>query len=258
MRPLTAMAFGVLLVASPRLARAEGDQPEGGRSPAVVPAAASSGAFLPTTMGARTDARGWVSTLGGYDAARKSALVLGTAGVNVFGPIDLQAGALFTEGTGTLRPSFGARVRLLGERRHGIDGAAAVFYRPQGLTEGEGELELVLAAARHFGRLGTFANVVYGQDPEAAERDGEVRLAALYAIREDLHAGADLRVRFDLGSEGGRRAAKQEAGADLLALGTASYSLGPVALSASAGLSAVKLATIHTGAAALAGLGTAF
>ncbi len=257
MNKATPLLVGALLASFSHSALAEGD--DAAPSTAAVPAAASSGAFLPTTMAARTaDTRGWVSTLGGYDGGRKSALVLGTASVRVFGPIDVQAGAVYTESSDRLRPSFGARVQLLREGRHGLDGAVAVLYKPEGLTEGEGEIELVLAAATHFGPLGTFANVVYGQDPEAAERDGEVRLAALYAISEQLHAGADVRFRFDLGSDGGKRAARQEAEADLLALGTTSYSIGPIALSASAGLSVVKLATTRTGAAALAGLGTAF
>jgi hypothetical protein len=45
-----------------------------------------------------------------------------------------------------------------------------------------------------------FANLVYGQDPEGRERDGEVRLASLYDLG-GLQLGVDARVRLDLGEE---------------------------------------------------------
>src|SRR5262249_50562952 len=146
----------------------------------------------------------------------------------------------------------------LSERRHGVDGAIGVFYKPEGLTEGEGEVEAILSLARHFGRVGAYGNLVYGQDPEGSERDGELRLAALYGVNERLYTGLDTRFRFDLGSDLGKRRAKLEADWDLVAGPTASYSLGPLAFIGQAGVSAVQLVSVRAGAVAMGGVGASF
>jgi hypothetical protein len=146
-------------------------------------------------------------------------------------------------------------VQALTQERYGIDLGFGGFYKPEGFTELEGEVEVMVMVARRFGRLGTFANLVYGQDPEGKERDGEVRLGALYAVSVPLQVGLDARLRFDLGEEDQKTRAK-EGGAeyDVVVGPTASYALGPVALIGHAGLSVYGTAPARTGVLALLGL----
>ena len=145
-------------------------------------------------------------------------------------------------------------MQVLTQEAAGLDLGAGLFYRPEGFTEAEGEIEFALAFARHFGRLGTFANLFYGQDPEAAERDGEMRLAALYAVSSAVHAGFDARLRFDLGSEEGKRRAEGGAEYDLVLGPTANVALGPIAAIAQAGLTVFGVTPARVGALILFGV----
>jgi hypothetical protein len=220
---------------------------------------AEAGIFLPLTLGSRVgDQSAYVTTLSGYDSARKSALMEGSTEISLVGPLGLRAGAVYTDAGSTLKPTFGLHVQALRQDKHGVDGSVGVFYKPEGLTEGEGEVEAVFTIGRREGRWGMFANVVYGQDPEAAERDGEVRLAALYSLSERVQAGLDTRLRFDLGSDQTKRRAKLEADFDLMAGPTASWVLGPIALIGQTGMSAVRITDLRLGMVALGGIGAAF
>jgi hypothetical protein len=196
---------------------------------------------------------------GGYDGARRAALFEATAEVRVWGPIALRGGAVYTGDDRKLRPSLGARVQALREDRHGLDGSIGVTYRPEGLTEPEGEIEAVVAAGAHFGKAYLVGNLVYGQDPEGEERDGELRLAGLYPLTAKLLLGVDGRVRFDLGSERTAAAGRSEPQLDVLVGPTAILLVGPVALLAHGGASAVRVRSVGAyGAFLLGGVGTAF
>jgi hypothetical protein len=135
-----------------------------------------------------------------------------------------------------------------------VDLSIGAFYRPEGFTEAEGEVEAALAFGRRFGRLATFGTLVYGQDPEGAERDGEVRAAGLYALSAHSQLGLDSRLRFDLGSAPGKRLAEGSADYDLIAGPAFIYSLGAVALIGQVGLSLVGQGRPRLGPLALAGL----
>lgn len=216
------------------------------------------GMFLPLTLSPRTDSqRGIVRALGGYDSARRSAQFEATADVTVIGPLALRAGAVYTQRPDSFRPTLGARLQVMSQERSGVDLGVGLFYRPEGFTEAEGEIELAVSAARRFGRIYTFANLIYGQDPEAAERDGELRLGALYTVTDLFQAGVDGRLRFDLGSEEGKRKAEGGAEYDLLFGPTASYALGPVAAIAHAGMSVYGVSPARAGVVALLGVGGA-
>lgn len=219
---------------------------------------ADSGMFLPLTLAPRTDGqRAMVRVLGGYDGARERMQFDAVADVTVWGPLAIRAGAMYGQKQDSFRPTIGLRVQALSQEKYGIDLGFGGFYKPEGFTEAEGEIEVMVLMARRFGRLATFANLVYGQDPEAAERDGELRMGALYAIATPLQAGIDARLRFDLGSEEGKRRAEGGAEYDLSVGPTASYALGPVAAIAQAGLSVYGTSPARVGAVALLGLGGA-
>jgi hypothetical protein len=232
-------------------------------STAAVSAAA--GMFLPTVIAPRVDSqRGYVRMLGGYDSARRSAQFEALADVTIIGPLAARVGALYTENPiadrpdkrrpDQFRPSFGLRLQALSQEHQGIDLGVGAYYKPEGFTEAEGEIEVVLSFARRFGRLATFANLVYGQDPDAQERDGEVRIGALYAVSSLLQLGADARLRLDLGSDAGARRVPGKAEYDLVWGPPASYARGPNAAMAQAGLSVFGTQHARLGAVALLGV----
>jgi len=100
-------------------------------------------------------------------------------------------------------------------------------------------------------------NLVYGQDPEGRERDGELRFASLYGVGR-WSFGLDSRMRFALGTQKGTNAAA-EPRFDLLAGPLAAATVGPVTLFTQAGPSVVKVTgDTSVGVAALGGIGSVF
>jgi hypothetical protein len=265
MRPTSILALlaiaGGLLAALPAPARAgelESETETPIAPPPDVRMAARDGAFLPSVLAPQV---GTVSALAfgfaGYDGARAAPIGSATAEVRIWGPIALRGGAEYSTVRKEPRPTVGARVQLLRQGRHGVDGALGVFYRPEGFTEPEGELETFVSVGHRFDRLAVLANLVYGQDPEGNERDGEIRLASIYAAGRWMF-GFDSRLRFAIGAQRGAMAAA-EPKFDLVAGPVASAAVGPVALFAEAGPSVLSVAgATSAGMAALAGVGSTF
>jgi len=220
---------------------------------------ATTGAFQSLSQPAVVDQwRGIALGLAGYDSARGTGTFEALGEVRLWGPIAIRGGAVYVASQDRLRPSVGARLQALREGRHGIDGGFGVFYRPEGLTEPEGEIEGVVSVGKHVGQTYLLGNLLYGQDPEGNERDGEVRFAALRTVGASsrLVVGLDSRVRFDLGSDPAKLAAHQEATFDALLGPSATALVGPVALSLQAGGSMVHRAQSSSyGAFVLTGVG---
>jgi hypothetical protein len=225
------------------------------RPRAPVEESVAAGRFLSLTQpAALAGPRAYAVGTAGYDSARRASLFEAAAEVHVFGPVALRGGAVYTGGDQRLRPSFGARVQALRESRHGVDAAVGVFYRPEGLTEPEGEIETVVAVARHLGDNDLLANLAYGQDPEGHERDGEVRLALIRQAFARMALGFDGRLRFAIGAPG-----SGEPSLDALLGPTVMVPLGPIAIVLNGGGSALRLhGKSAAGAFLLGGLGTAF
>jgi len=161
--------------------------------------------------------------------------------MTVYDPIAVRVGVQYADQPEErLRPNVGARVQALNQADHAIDMSIGLFYKPEGFTEGEGEIEAVVALGRSFGRTSLFGDLVYGQDPEGNERDGEVRLAILYLVAERFSLGLDSRARFDLGT--GEEKLEEEGGVefDLSAGPGVSYQLGEIAIGAHAGVSVLE------------------
>jgi hypothetical protein len=250
---LAALANGRARAAGPD----EGDGKDRVR-PNPVADSAAVGSFLPFTHPAALDTQtAYASGTAGFDSARNTGMYEAAAEVRLWGPLSIRGGAVYARSNQRLRPSFGARVQALRESRNGLDGSLGVFYRPEGLTEAEGELEAVLSAGVHLGATYLVGNLVYGQDPEGRERDGEVRVAALRPVASRLLLGVDGQMRFDLGSS---KPGKVEPALDAFFGPAATVLLGPVALLFHAGGSAFRLdgATTSFGAFVLGGVGTAF
>lgn len=227
----------------------------------AVRRSSENGNFLPLTLTpsvATSAAQG--AGFGGYDSAKGSAVFESFAEARVIGPIAVRVGAALRDDGEELGPAIGARAQLLSQERHGVMGAVALFYKAEGFTEGEGEIETVLSLGTRVGRTLLLGNLAYGQDPEGRERDGELRAATLVRISRSFQLGLDARGRFDLGSEDSKLRASREPTYDVDAGPVAILALGPVALSGHVGLSVIRRLDERAegGVVALAGVGTAF
>jgi hypothetical protein len=221
--------------------------------------AAGDGAFLPLTLSAHVgELRALMIGSGGYDSSRRGPLANAAAEVEIWGPLALRVETAYSNDTNRMRPSVGARAQLLRQEAHGVDGALTVFYKAEGFTEAEGEIETFASVGRRFGHLQVLGNLVYGQDPEGNERDGEVRAAALHQ-HGALAIGLDSRMRFAIGAQHGK-AATIEPDFDLAGGPVITATAGSFAVFAETGPSAFKLpsASVRYGLEALGGLGAAF
>ena len=247
------------LLAGPALGRtAAAATLEAGDPEVVFRAPAPSGpvaAALPLgAVAAIQRGAGFVVANAGYDGGARRLLAETTAELGLHERFALRAGVMANDSAA--RPVAGLRVQLLREARHGLDASAMIQYKPEGFTEGEGEIELVAAARRSFGRVAMVAGLAYGQDPEARERDGEARLGALIRLGERAELGVDGRVRANLGGRGRVEDPRYE----VLAGPVAALALGPAFLTGQAGVGCTALQgrAAACGPTATAGLGATF
>jgi hypothetical protein len=254
---IAATLLAVLAAAAPARAQ-ESELREPLATPPEISTAARDGLFLPSTLAPSVGSTAaFASAFGGYDGARRAPIASATAEVRIWGPLAIRGGAEYSPEREQPRPTIGGRLQLLRQTRHGVDGALSVFYRPEGFTEPEGEVETFVSLGRRFDRLSVFGNIVYGQDPEGNERDGEIRLSSLYAVGR-WTLGFDSRLRFAIGAQK-TTAAMAEPKLDLLLGPVATATVGSMALFAEAGPSVLSVGgRTSTGAAALAGIGSVF
>jgi hypothetical protein len=258
MRAFRVAAVGGALLCLPAAAWAQQADAELERAPSIQQAAGS-GALSPLVLSpAIVPDRALVLGTGGYDTARQGALFDSVAEVRVWGPIALRAGVTYSDDTRRMRPSVGARVQLLRQGAHGVDGTLTSAFKTEGFNEVEGEIETTFAVGRRFDRLYVLGNVAYGQDPEGNERDGELR-ASLLRLQGRGVWGLEARGRTAIGPQHGTNSAV-EPRTDAVGGLVGELSLGSFALYGEVGPSAFKLAgaDVRWGVASWAGVATIF
>jgi hypothetical protein len=218
--------------------------------------------FLPGTASAVVGRSASVTNAwGGFDGAARSAVASVTTELRVFDRVSLDAGfsygATSAPDTG-LRPQLGARVQFLDQARAGVDASAAFLFREDRFTSEDGLFQGSLAIGRSFGATSAVVNVVYGQDGEGDDHEGEVRLAALRRVRGGLHLGAEGRYMHSLASTDPHRAALGTPSMEAMAAALAAYTTGPWAFVLEGGVGSRRTTDLETGLVALAGVGTAF
>ncbi|HVY36886.1 MAG TPA: hypothetical protein VHM31_03095 [Polyangia bacterium] len=219
--------------------------------------------FLPEAVAARVnDDRATATTWAGYDGAKQAPLISVEVDARIVGRLALVVGAAYSAdlpntATRQLRPVVGARAQLLDQRRFGVDGAAALMYRKDVFTSEGGFVQAALALERRQGRARVVANLMYGQDGEADDLQGEGRLAAMVETTRGLQVGVDGRYRH-LWSSDPHRATYDRPTSELLAGPTASYTSGSWAVMAEAGLSTIRTNVTQSGLIALAGVASSF
>jgi hypothetical protein len=125
-----------------------------------------------------------------------SAALRANGEMNAWGPIVLEAATRY-ESDLRWQPRVGMRVRLLRQERRGVDLAVGVRYDGIGY-EGAPTIETFLSLSRQWGRLGLYANVAYGQEPEPSQRNGAVSVAFVGRVADKLYLGVDAQAAFDL------------------------------------------------------------
>ncbi len=217
---------------------------------------------LPESVAATvSDDRATATTWAGYDGAKRAPLLAATVEARILGRLVLLAGAGTTgqtSGSTGLRPQVGLRLQILDQSRHGLDGAAAVMYRQDQFTTEGGFYQAAVALQRRQGRLLLVMNLLYGQDGEGDDRQGEARLAAMLSAGHGLLFGVDGRYRHDLWSDDARGPSSDRPVAELVAGPTASFRHGTWAVMAEGGVSAVQSPATRTGLIALAGFASCF
>jgi hypothetical protein len=205
-------------------------------------AAVDEGQILPFTMPAAAPrGRAVVTALGGYDSAASMGRARSTAEVRTFDFLMLRLDYEHGPGTGNDdRVSFGARAAILKQKRHGIDFGAGLFFQPKDFR-GEGNIMAGLLVGRSFGRLGLFANTLFGADAEGDDASLEFRFSGMYRATQLLHVGLDARGRANF-SDDEKRSTAQEVRWDAEAGPLAIASIGPLALTALVGPRALVLA----------------
>jgi len=246
--------LGASVVSSGGLVRAA----DVGQEAPSAEAALADGAFSALTLPARVGStRAFAWGLAGYDSSRKGPLLDSTAEVQLWGPIALRGSATYSNDTRRMRPSVAARGQFLHQSAHALDASLTVFYKAEGFTESEGEIETALSVGRTFERLTLIGNLVYGQDPEGNERDGELRLS-LFHQRGGISFGLDARARMAIGPQQGKASAVEPT-FDAMGGATAAAALGPLVLFAEVGPSVFRLAGVNAaGMEALGGVGSVF
>jgi len=229
--------------------------------------AASDGFLSPFTSPAVISSlRGSAQSYAGYDGASATPRARAAAEGRLTNFLSLRMEFEHGPATGTDdRLSIGARLGILTQRQYGVDLGAGVFYQPKDFRE-EGNIVGGLMVARHFGRLGLFANGLFGSDSEGDDQSLELRLGSLYAASSWLTVGVDARSRMNL-SEDQKRFRTRSVDFELQAAPTAIVCLGQFSLMALFGPSFIRETApgevpggrhTHSGLLAMAGAGGAF
>jgi hypothetical protein len=228
---------------------------------------AREGTFLPMTVAARVgDQYFSAMALGGYDSlSDQQGRVVGVVEGSIANHFALRVAADYASSDASNAVlAVGFRIGILRQEQHHFDLGFMAQYKTKGFSESKGEVELLLLASRRWGRFGLFGNAVYGQGIIANERDGEVRLAAMFAVHPRVNVGIDTRARFDLGAGPLPNTNTADHPFDLVAGPMVTAAWGPVALLAQAGVhvAVTDLAdgneVVNAGAVVLAGAGATY
>jgi hypothetical protein len=211
---------------------------------------ATSASFTPGILRATGDGQGFVNVTSAFDGSTSSVRVSALGEVSLGWRVRAAVRVLdaFSDRP---RPGVGAGLRWLdGETKS----TAYLFYKTEGFTEPEGEIEAVASFEHAFGAVHAVANVAYGQDPEGNERDGEIALSAQVEARTGFFVGGIARYRDALGST------KESIARDGFAGPTATVTYGAFAFGLDAGvaMSEVRMSSMKLGPAASLSVGAAF
>ncbi len=109
---------------------------------------------------------------------------------------------------GVLRPGVGVGFQIFGNEAKTFQLGTVLQYLPEGFTEAEGEVELILDGTGRVGPLELTLNVVGGAETGLEGGDVEARIAAGYLLFDSLLLGVEGQSRFEI--EGGALGEEQD------------------------------------------------
>lgn len=254
----------LLVSASVSLARADAADDSAAEQVVSARAAANDDSFTPGLTHATGPLQAGVTATATAEGATHTSTVDLNGEVHVWGParLVLRVDNVFAANGGKARPGIGAAIQLLDERKHGVASSAYFSYKAEGFTEAEGEIESLVSFGKQLGAVHGTLNLAYGQDPDGVERDGEIALGLHVEPIHGLFTGVVGRFRDALGSNGDKGTGILRDG---LGAATATYVIGRIGLTASAGVVGVKVlnattqtSSTQTGAQAAFSVGTVF
>jgi hypothetical protein len=218
--------------------------------------------FLATTSSAFVgDAAAVTSAFAGYDGAARTPAFGVVTELRLVRRLSLVGGVAYGNASAAdagLRPQLGARLQLLREDASGVDASAGFLFRQDRFTSESGLFQGSLALGRSFGETSTVLNVVYAQDGEGDDHEGEVRLAGLRHVRGGLHVGVEGRYMHAIDSTDPHRAMLGTPSMEAMAGPVVAYTAGTWAFVAEAGVSRRQATRLDTGVTTLGGIGTTF
>ncbi|HET9627270.1 MAG TPA: hypothetical protein VFP84_38180 [Kofleriaceae bacterium] len=179
-----------------------------------------------------------VTSRGGYDASSHAAVMAGVVEATVIDRVAVHAAIAQDAASTRSHASGGIAVDVLRQATSGVDLAVAGEYDAQGWNRVPAVVARV-AFGRRVGALQLVGNAALGVATQDGERYGELELAALAPVAERLGVGFDSHAALDLERDAEEPAAEPDWGVQ--AGPVATYRVGPVALSAFAGVSSWKL-----------------
>jgi hypothetical protein len=138
------------------------------------------------------------SVQGGWGGAHAQAIGAISAEGLLLGRLTIRAGVDYD--AGKTRPSAGASYVLYSPEDHPVGVLVGLAYKPEGLTEPEGEVEGTVALSHKLGNALASASITYGQDADFNTHDGEIALAAVQPLSKSVALGGVTRARHGLGS----------------------------------------------------------
>jgi hypothetical protein len=218
--------------------------------------------FLPGSITAEMDpattavGTGWA----GYNGATNTPVFSSTAEAWIVPRFSLMGGFGTTPQPGKVsaRAQGGARLLLLDQHRHGVNAGVGFLYRQDRFANEQGMLEWSAMVSRHFGATLALANLVYAQDGEGDDREGEIRLIGDRDLKRGFHVGLDGRLRKSLGSSDPHRAQHANPTFEFNAGPMLAYTISRWSVMAEAGISGQKVDQLRTGTLVLGGVGASF
>jgi hypothetical protein len=216
------------------------------------------GAIAAASGSAQAAGLGWA----GYDGATHDPMLGAAAEARLGSRLVIGVGVTYAASTSlqpwAVRPSVAARLQLLDQQTHGIDAGVAVGFRQDRFVEEEGLIQVSVAGGWRSERTTLLANLGYGQDGEADDHEGEVRLAGLRRLHRGLYLGLDGHFRKLLTST--------DPFLDLHGTPSLEFTAGPVAaltagswvLTIETGVSGVRRGVLQTGAVVVSGVGATY
>ena len=143
------------------------------------------------------------SVSGGWGGAHAEAIGDFAAEALLYGRLTIRAGVDYDGARPVdhqMRPSASAAYTVYDARTHAVGLLVGLAYKPEGLTEPDGEFEGTVALSRAVGAGFASASVTYGQDADFHDHDGEASLGVVEPVAQKIAIGGIARMRDGLGS----------------------------------------------------------